>query len=293
MGNPTVLSRVRRILKRVAASERLPQDSRESELDAALQEVRDLPANEVLASLDAAAAGSSALDRPALIVLAELAHLPAAAERLTESYWRRQLPEERSWILQTVLLGRLTNFIPQLSRIILEDPDGTCREAAMGVAGRFGHGDNLPAVLEQARRGHPGVAVALKDYGREECRPCLREIFDATRSELASLAPLPVNRDVNDPLVLRHMQRESGLKAESVVAAWGLAKLGDNEALAYLGEMLYDPVLSGRNYSAWGESLRAAQAIAELHGLPFDHTTKSVPHIRAWWEANRNQLLLG
>lgn len=287
-----VHSRLRRILKRIASSERLPTDEQEMILNAALRDLRDLPDQQVLATIESAAGVSKALDRAALVVLTELAHLPAVAERLKAMYWERT-PHERSWILQTVQLRRLMNFVPQLNRIILEDPDEMCRGFAIGVAGCFRLDVNLPAVLEQARRGHPGVAMTLTHYAREECRPYLREIFETTRAHLAALVPLPIERDVNDPVVLRRMHRDANLKAESVIAAWGLARLGDHEALAYLGEMLYDPVVVARNYTEVGESLRAAQAIADLYQLPFEHTTRSLPPVRTWWEANRERLLTG
>jgi hypothetical protein len=75
------------------------------------------------------------------------------------------------------------------------------------------------------------------------------------------------------------------------MAAWGLAKLGDVEALEHLGDMLYDPDFRGRNFFHPGESLRAARALADVYGFTFEGTTDDLGPIRKWWEENRDRLI--
>jgi hypothetical protein len=52
-------------------------------------------------------------------------------------------------------------------------------------------------------------------------------------------------------------------------AAWGLGKLGDEEAIRYLADMLDDPEVETPTSYDPGQSLRAAQALCDLRGWPF------------------------
>jgi len=63
-------------------------------------------------------------------------------------------------------------------------------------------------------------------------------------------------------------------------AAWALAKSGDNSARAFLVTMLDDPGVQTRYRSDPGQSIRAAQALADVHGWRFVWGKQSVPGIK-------------
>jgi hypothetical protein len=64
------------------------------------------------------------------------------------------------------------------------------------------------------------------------------------------------------------------------VAAWGLGKLGDRNAYEYLTEMLDDPQVKTENTFEPGESIRAAQAIADINGWDFEWHKNAVALIK-------------
>jgi hypothetical protein len=63
-------------------------------------------------------------------------------------------------------------------------------------------------------------------------------------------------------------------------AAWALAKAGDRDAHAYLVTMLDDPPVRTRYRSDPGQSIRAAQALADIHGWRFSWSLRSVAGVK-------------
>ena len=68
-----------------------------------------------------------------------------------------------------------------------------------------------------------------------------------------------------------------------MIAAWGLGKLGDDAAIRYLAEMLDDPDVRTPTLFLPGESFRAAQALCDIHGLPFRWDRSWVAKTRNRW----------
>lgn len=137
------------------------------------------------------------------------------------------------------------------------DPDPLCRGFAIHAAGTLKAEENLPTLLRLVQRGDDEMwrlVWALKDYATEEYRPYFEEWF-----------------------------KEKYSQSDRVIAAWGLGKLGDKTAIAYLIEMLDDPDERGPNFSNPGESLRAAQAICDIYQWPFEwnksYVTKTVARV--------------
>jgi hypothetical protein len=71
-----------------------------------------------------------------------------------------------------------------------------------------------------------------------------------------------------------------GDKPTKILASWVLAKAGDRDAHAFLVEMLDDPDVTTRTSYLPGESIRAAQALADVHGWPFSWGKPSVARIK-------------
>lgn len=204
-----------------------------------------MPREGVLEALDKAIGSSKKRRQEAVYLLSELTGVPEVIERIGQ--WLNDPdPQWRSWLIQMVENAGLKQFAPSLNAIIEHDPDEFCRAAAIHAAGALRADDNLPALLRLAEGGEYDqiwrLAWALKGYATEECRPYLNRWFAGSGSD----------------------------KQTRVIAAWGLGKLGDKQAMRYLIEMLDDPDRKGENFFAPGESLRAAQALSDIHDWPFE-----------------------
>jgi hypothetical protein len=63
-------------------------------------------------------------------------------------------------------------------------------------------------------------------------------------------------------------------------AAWALAKAGDRDAHSFLVTMLDDPGTRTRHRSDPGQSIRAAQALADIHAWRFSWSQRSVAGVK-------------
>jgi hypothetical protein len=68
--------------------------------------------------------------------------------------------------------------------------------------------------------------------------------------------------------------------ARKMFVAWALAKAGNANAHAFLVTMLDDPPVRTRYRSDPGQSIRAAQALADIHGWRFSWSARSVPGVK-------------
>ena len=234
-------AQIRDLLDRLADADRLPKDERELLSDEVAAAARALPRAGVLDALDRAVGKSKKRLRQAVYILSELADVPAAQERIVSGLGSPD-SEWRSWLIQTIEQRSIGGCGAAIARIIVGDPDAFCRDLAIHAAGTLRLPECLPAILALGQEGHCASAVvwALKDYATEECRPLLARYFEASDD--------------------KHLR---------VVAAWGLAKLKESEPLAYLITMLDDPDEKGDTYFHPGQSIRAAQAVSDIHGWPF------------------------
>lgn len=243
--NPTALiTRIRGLLDRLVASRDLAEDEQEVVADEVAAEVRKLPREGILEALDKAIASSRARRQESIFILSGLADVPEVADRVGELL-RDPDPQVRSWFIQTVEQAGLKQFAPYLNDVMESDPDPFCRGVAIHAAGTLKADENLPVLLRLAERRDDEetwrLVWALKDYATEECRPYLEAWFKNHDSE-----------------------------SDRVIAAWGLGKLGDKTAIAYLVRMLDDPDEYGPTYSDPGQSLRAAQALCDIYQWPFE-----------------------
>jgi len=241
---------IRELLDRLVASRGLSKDEQEEVGDEVMLAARELPREGVLEALDQAIGSSKKRRQEAVFILSELTDVPEVVDRIGE--WLRDPdPETRSWLIQTIGRGRLKQFAPLLNEIIENDPDSFCRDMAMHAAGRLKADENLSTLLRLADRRDADqtwrLAWELKEYASEACRPYLKRWFENEES-----------------------------KSTRVVAAWGLAKLGDEKAIAFLIRMLDDPDLRGPNFSEPGQSIRAAQALCDIYKWPFEWNKSSV-----------------
>lgn len=258
-------ARIRKLLDRLVESRRLGNDDKEVEHDEVTGEARELPRNGILKALDQAIGRSKSRREAAVYLLSEWTDVPEVVDRIGE-WINDPNPEWRNWLLQIIAREGLTRFAPHLSQIIEDDQDEFCRDMAIHAAGKLRANECLPALLRLADQNDPKLtwrlATALQSYATEECRPSLKKWFDD-----ASLD-----------------------KSTRIFAARGLGKLGDQAAMDYLIGMLDDPDERGENYSRPGQSLRAAQALCDIRGWPFEWDKSSVAKTKERVLASNNEV---
>jgi hypothetical protein len=242
--NRALIKTLRELVDALVRAERRSNDEKEEIHDEVARRVAKLPRDGALEALDAAVRGSRPRRRHAYALLAELADAPGALDRI-EAGLRCKDVEVRRWLVQTIGARRLVALAGLLNPLILRDPDLDVRGHALHATRALRAEVNLPALLAVARRCpaelRGPLLWALKDNGGAAARPFLRKAFAA-----------------------RGVPKE-----DRVVAAWGLARLGDQRARDHLVEMLDDPDVERAGGFSPGVSLRAAQALCDIMGWPF------------------------
>jgi hypothetical protein len=239
-----LVARIRGLLDRLVACERLGSDEREIAHNEVAAEARGLPREGILETLDQAIGTSKRRRQEAVYILSELMDVPEAVQRV--GVWLKDPdPQWRSWLIQVVAHNGLREHTHLLNDIIEHDPDPFCRDQAIYAAGVLREGENLPTLLRLAEQNDKELiwrlAFTLTNYATEECRPHLQRWFEDETLD----------------------------KSARVISAWGMGKLGDRRAIEYLIQMLDDPDRQGPNFFEPGESIRAAQALCDIHNWRF------------------------
>src|SRR5262245_43714006 len=240
-----LVARIRELLDRLVACRRLGNDEQEAVHDEVAAEVRVLACEGVMEALDQAIGSSKKRRQEAVYILSELMDVPEAVQRV--GVWLKDPnPDWRSWLIQTVAGKRLREYAPLLNEIIENDPDPFCRDMAIYASGVLREQENLPILLRLAEQNDKALiwrlACTLSNYATEDCRPYLQKWFED----------------------------ETLGKSTRLISAWGMGKLGDRRAIEYLIQMLDDPDQQGPNFFEPGESIRAAQALCDIHNWPFE-----------------------
>lgn len=226
---------VREMLDRIRAAESESNDELEAMVDATAAEYRALPGPNVVQALLRAAGTSTARRRHASLLLAAREPDDEAME-VMRAWITDPSPDVRATIIQTIGAHALDAFAPLLAERIANDDDTFCRDMAVHAAGVLRAEACLPAILGLVDTDFPRwrLAEALARYASDDVRPFLERWFDD-----------------------EHMSHDLRLQA-----AWGLGRLGDERAVAFLEEGLVSRTGTDR--------FRCAQAICELRGWPFE-----------------------
>jgi HEAT repeat protein len=239
--------RLRSLLDTLVRSRALPSDEQEIALEMVIDEVGSHDRSTLVSRLREAAGTAAGRLQASICILCHFVDAPSAESAIVELF--DQMPwRERHYILQLVGNGKIAPLTSRLPSVILNPAEEElCRDAAILAAGRLRSRSCLPLILKLAdeRRSWDAVTWALMCYASAEVETALEERF----------GNLPNGH-------------------ERVVAAWGLAKLGNEEAVAYLAQELLSPR---------DAEFRAAQALADIFGLPFEWSAEGVAAVRKWW----------
>jgi HEAT repeat protein len=256
---------MREMLQSLVDGEDLSNDEQEVLYDAILEKSRTFPREDVVRVIDKAVGKSKKRRKKSIYVLCSMTDVPEAVKRIEAAICD---PDRniRSWVIQAIGEKKWERFAEPLNAIMLEDSDPFVRECAIQAAREIGSPVNIPALLTLTEQGDRELAHAVlwtvSFYGHPDFRPYLTDVFKK-----------------------RHQSENA-----RVISAWGLAKLGDKKAHAFLVKTLDDP----DDHPGWwakfkhkhfgaplvafspGESLRAAQALCDIHGWLFEWEIESV-----------------
>lgn len=250
-----LIKQLREMLDRLAMAGSLPKDEWEVVADEVAAKAKRLAREGIVEALDVAIGKNTRRREQAVYLLAEWAELAEVQERMGDWLHDRD-PNWRSYLIQTVGLRKLRRFGSHLHHPIQHDPDDFCRDMAIHSAGKLRCAESLPAILRLAEADEPRMRFrlveTLSNYALPSCEPHLARWF----------------RD------------ESQEKSHRVFAAKGMAKLGHQEAVDYLIEMLDDPDLRTEKSFEPGEARRAAQSLCEVFGWPFERTSGCVDEVK-------------
>jgi len=257
--NPQLISTLSELLDRLTSSRKLSNDEQEVISDEVSAEAKKLPSDGFLEALDAAVGKNKFRRKESIFLLAEFAYFPEVSSRIGEEF-NNPDPKWRGFIAQIVRLRHLESLAPNLSLMIEADPDTQCRIHAIGAAGHLRSPCNLPILLKLAESPPKEVqwalTVALKEYAPASARRYFENLFQNPKTD----------------------------KSLRVIAAWGLAKLGDNDSLQYLAELLFDPDITTPTSFTHGQSFRAAQAICDLKKWHFEWNRTFIHKHREEWK---------
>ena len=253
MQTDELTNRIRRLLDRLVESRRSDKRTSEQVDQAVAAQARRLPRKGVLSALDAAIGKSKKRRKEAVYILSELVDVPEVVQRLAD--WLKDPdPDCRSWIIQNIGAQQICQLAPLLNEIIENDPDDFCRMFAIHAAGTLRAPANLPTLLRLAakyrRKQLWSLTVTLRNYGLAEGRPFLLRVF-------------------------KDAKVDEGIR---VIAAWGLAKLGNQQAYKYLKKLVYDS----------DQELRAAQAICDIKEWRFEWNRDYVKTTRGYLGSAHN-----
>jgi HEAT repeat protein len=281
---------VRRCLDRLAACRRLSGDEQEEAYDEVADELRTVPEEGILEVIETAVGRSTRRRHAVVDILLPFAHLPEI-QSLEADLLQDPDPKTRATAIQTIQNRSLRDFASLLNPIMQSETDSWRRRCAISAAATLRSRANVPTLLHLMHRREPesigSLVIAAKEFATEEFRQFLAEVFaECEEDRLPVEWPEGPLADMGDPASvmcrLKAIDQASSRKSTRILAAWGLGRLGDQHAVAYLIQMLHDPWRKGPDYSFPGESLKAAQALCDLFGWKFEWNTSYVPTVIEW-----------
>lgn len=253
---------LRRVLVSLAGRERLSNDDLEVLFERVDAELRTLPKGSwVFDVLDRVVGKNAKRKRDAIFVLVTLAAAPGGEARLLR-YVNDESAAARLEVIGAIHRQRWLHLAPLLAERLGVENDASCRNALIVACGDLRVPATLDALLAVAERDleektdeRLRILFHLRKHASKRARPYFKAVFESSLPE----SPPPFD----------------GSKELKVLAAWGLLALGaDKKAHAFLVAMLDDVrithVRDGKVSGVEpGLSERAAQALAEVHNLPF------------------------
>lgn len=271
---------VSRLLERATATLTRKGSSIEAELDALSMEIRQFPKRDLIEAVKNVIRDDPTRSAAAVFVLGELIHDPEALKEL-ERLYHNVGSQERHWIVQSIAISKCQAMAPFINHVLAEEQDALVMNSAVYAAGVLQHPANMSRILELASQGRtfPALLGALVSYSKSECTPFLRATFDKPVPDRPPL--IDFEHCYTESEATHRVERWITAKSDKVLAASGLARLGDQESIKYLISMLDDPDVRCSNSYFPGESLNAAKSLSTIYGILFIPIKDTVAEVKS------------
>lgn len=250
------VKQIRQILDALARADRNDNDTKEIIYDRELQKIREMDRDGIIDIVKEAVGDNGTRKRFASFVFSELFDV-AGIEEVFSDLLASADETARSNIIQTIGLREMRNLVGVLNRHFYRETDDFCKGNILSALGRIADASSLPIFVElmqnNAREHEWYILVASTNFASPEFKNYLFSIFEDREAKMS----------------------------HKVMAAWGLAKLGQKHAYDYLVLMLDDPEVGTANSYDPGHSIRAAQAIGNINGWDFRWDRVSVAIIKS------------
>ena len=246
---------LKKILDALIKAEKADNDTREVIHDSELSKIPSLIDENILNAVKEAIGDNPKRKNVSVFVFAELYNVEGI-EQVFLDLLNSSDVDDRIIILQIIGLRKLKKFVPVLNTLFFKETDINCKEQLITTLGTLAHETSFPIFLDLIqtadRTKYWRLVWALKNFGRAEAKPFLKKVFDDKQTETS----------------------------DKVVAAWGLVKIGETKYYHYLVKMLDDPDIETPTSYSPGQSLRAAQAICDIHHWDFVWSADHVPVVK-------------
>ncbi len=249
------IRQLKKILDALVKAEKADNDTREVIHDSELSKLPSLIDENILNAVKKAIGGNPKRKNVSVFVFAELYNVEGIEQVFLELLNSSDV-DDRIIILQIIGLRKLKKFVPVLNNLFFNETDANCKEQLITTLGTLADESSFPIFLELIKTADRSkywrLVWALKNFGKAEGNPFLEKVFNDKQTETS----------------------------EKVVAAWGLVKTGDRKYYDYLVKMLDDPDIETPTSYSPGQSLRAAQALCDIHNWDFVWNTNYVPVVK-------------
>ena len=242
---------IRKVLDSLARAEHSDNDTKEQVYDRELAKIRLLDREGIIEIVKRAIGSDKRREAYSPFVFSELYDVQGI-EAVFSELLKRADSTARSDIIQTIGLRKMYRLAGVLNEHFVHESDDFCRDRLLHTLAKLGDRSSLPIfeylMRKSDQRDEWALVVAGKEYAAPEFLEYLTRVFENPTTG----------------------------KSRKVLTAWGLAKQGESKAYDYLVDMLDDPVVRKPTISDPGASLRAAQAISDIHGWKFEWAETAV-----------------
>ena len=246
---------LKKILDALVKAEKADNDTWEVIHDIELSKLPSLVDENILTAVKEAIGGNPKRKNVSVFVFAELYNVDGIEQVFLELLNSSDV-NHKIIILQIIGLRKLKKFVPFLNSLFFQETDISFKEQLITTLGTLADESSFPIFLNLIQTADTTkywrLVWALKNFGRPEGKPFLERVFNDKQTDTS----------------------------EKVVAAWGLVKTGDRKYFDYLVKMLDDPDTETPTSYSPGQSLRAAQAICDIHNWDFVWNKDYVPVVK-------------
>jgi hypothetical protein len=246
---------LKKILDALVKAEKADNNTREVIHDNELSKLPSLIDENILNAVKDAIGDNPKRRNVSVFVFAELYNVEGIEQVFSELLSSSD-PHDKIIILQIIGHRQLKKFVPLLNNLFFKETNVNCKEQLITTLGTLADQTSFPiflSLIQTADRvNYWRLVWALRNFGRPEGKPFLERVFKDKKTDTS----------------------------DKVVAAWGLVKTGERKYYDYLVKMLDDPDIKTPNSYSPGQSLRAAQAICDIHNWDFIWSSDYVPVVK-------------